>query len=110
MANISKGVSDAARKALNYEGFQAKDWVDQLLKERGIMQTDIANMLGVATVTVSRWTTGVSFPNTSSAKSLVLAIAPHYSLEEERRKFIDEQMAVYDSIRKSYLESLKERG
>jgi len=109
MAGISKGVSDQMRQKLNYEGYQAKEWVQSLIQEKGLMQIDAAKMLGVTTKTVSFWVTGVTFPNPSVAKSLVLAVAPHYSLENERKKFIDEQIAIYESIRESYLKAKRGR-
>lgn len=90
---------------LNYEGFQAKDWIDGLLSEKGVMQIDLARMIGVSPKTVSFWVTGVSFPNPMAAKSLIQALAPGHQFEGERKQFIDENTSIYESIRKAYLKT-----
>lgn len=105
MAGLSKGVSESRRKQLNYEGYQAKDWVNGLIQEKGVMQIDLSRMLNVAPKTVSQWVTGVSFPNPSAAKSLILAVAPDYQFQNERQKFIDEQLSIYHSIREQYMKT-----
>lgn len=116
MAGVSKGVNDLKREKLNYEGYQAKDWIADLLNEKGIMQVDLARMISVSPKTVSFWMTGVSFPNPSAARSLVNVLAPGFHDEVARGKFILDNLAIYESIRKTYLktttryDNVKKRG
>ncbi len=96
------GENDTKRERLSYEGFQVKDWINDLIQEKGVMQIDISRMIGVSPKTVSQWVTGVSFPNPSAAKSLILALAPGYEEVEARKHFIETHLSVYQSIRSAY--------
>ncbi|NCC55721.1 MAG: XRE family transcriptional regulator [Erysipelotrichia bacterium] len=105
MAWHRSGENQSRRNKLNYEGYQVKDWLDSLIQESGVMQIDLARMIAVSPKTVSNWVTGVSFPNPSAAKSLIHALAPGVDRPIERQQFIDSNLSVYESIRKSYTSS-----
>jgi len=81
-----------------YKGNEIGIWLGKMLDDNGLNQADLARLLSVSTMTVSFWMTGRSFPSKSSAKSIVLALAPTGDIKL-RNSFISENISVYEALR-----------
>lgn len=89
-------------KRIEYEGQNISVWLNEMLDEAGILQADLARMIGTTYKTVSLWNTGTAFPAPSNAKLIVLSLA-HIVNVDDKQQWQKEKLSVYNSIRQEYV-------
>jgi transcriptional regulator with XRE-family HTH domain len=61
--------------------------LNELLKERGIKQYELASLIGIEAPNVSRWVNGVTFPDEAHFKKICekLSVSPNYFTDAHAR-------------------------
>jgi len=89
------------RLKVEYQGYQFKDLLRDLLNEKGVLQIDLANMTKITPKTVSEWATGLSLPSQSHFQIVLYALAPTND-QEVRNEYIKHNTAIYTSIKEQF--------
>lgn len=91
-------------KKLNYIGFKFSDFFTDLIRENGVTQSDISKVTGITQTTLSRYANNVGIPTKKSMRQILEVVVKELPFED-RKALIDEKMAIYESIKQSYLKS-----
>lgn len=92
-------------KKLEYQGYQFKDFFNDMILERGFLNVDIHKMTGITKAMISRWSQGQGIPQKHTFKLVLDVIAPKEP--KERKEFIDEKLNIYESIKDTVLKTRK---
>lgn len=89
-------------KKLNYVGFKMGDYLTDLIRGSGLSQRDICNITYISESMLSKYCNDVKFPSKRTFKSILDVVVKELPFEN-RNDLIAEKMAVYESIKQSYL-------
>lgn len=93
-------------KKLDYVGFKFGDFFTDLLRQNGVMQRDISLQIGITEASLSRYANNITIPTKRTFKQILEYVIKELPFED-RKALIDEKMAIYESIRKSYEQTKK---
>lgn len=90
-------------KKLEYMGIKFSTFYKDLLAQAGYSQADMQVLTGISKVSSSRYYNDITIPSRQTAMRIIETVAKEHS--GDKKKFFDENMAIYESIRKSVDES-----
>ena len=90
-------------KKLNYMGMKFGAFYQDLLVTSKLTQADITRLTNISPTSSSRYIHDLTIPTRRTALQIIKAVASQ--IEGDKTKFIDDNMAIYESIRLSFEES-----
>lgn len=92
-----------ALKKLDYMGMKFSAFYKDLLAMAKLTQADMARLTNISQTSSSRYLNDLTIPSRRTALQIIKAVASQ--IECDKTKFIDDNMAIYESIRLSFEES-----